>query len=228
MSTKKEMVKKDNARLSAKVDQLTNEEGALAFDEIRMPNIKRVKNSFINTITKEDLGKEVEIIVLKSEKYWIEFDEKLKVKRKSFDGKFWDDSEPLTEDDKWKQLCYRFTVLLTSQIPHKRIPMQMKFFNRDRKAGLDLNSTLVTLTQDINKPPYFFKANLYIESVVEKPYEWTETRFQGVSSLSDRSKIAFAHEVYTKIREAFDKGKVIENDAEAIDQQDQTEEINLD
>lgn len=101
---------------------------------------------FFDKVTGKSFGKEMEIIILKTDKSWAKFTDEKKLEARSEDGKYWDNGEELTLEEKWKCKSHVFTILLANQLDS--FPMLL-YFNGTGTAAADafLDLTAKTLNK---------------------------------------------------------------------------------
>lgn len=118
---------------------------------------------FYDSITKKNYGKEVEIIVLKHEKTWLKFSKKKKLIARSNDGKFWDNGEELSEDEKWSCFSHTFYILVGDDL--QPFPMSLSFKSTSKKEGDNLLTFLHKFAVSEKKPIFSWIIKLESEQV---------------------------------------------------------------
>jgi hypothetical protein len=119
---------------------------------------------FVDSVTGENFGKELDFIVLKKYVEWIAFkpkntDDTLKwaegeTMKRSTNGKTWSDGQSIDPDMAWKYEQYKYYVLVRGK---QSLPSVLSFKNTSKKAGKDLANLLFRFT-NINREPIYARS----------------------------------------------------------------------
>ena len=96
---------------------------------------------FVDRITEQNFGPEIEIIVLKRDKVWLKFGKEGDPNLRSEDGRFWDDGKPLSKEDEWKCACHNFYVLVRNHL--QELPNRLSFRGTAYREGDNLLNQIV-------------------------------------------------------------------------------------
>lgn len=119
---------------------------------------------FVDSVTGENFGKEINVIILKKFIEWIAFKPKNgtdtlqwndgESMKRSANGKTWSDGTEISDDVAWKYEQYKYYVLIKGQ---QGLPSVLSFKNTSKKAGKDLANLLFRFT-NLNKEPIFARS----------------------------------------------------------------------
>lgn len=106
---------------------------------------------YVDSVMKTLYGDTLDIIVIKHEKVWLQFNKKAFI-AKSIDGKTWSTGELLNEEEQWKNLNHVFYVLIKDDL--QQFPMALTFGGTSTKTGKELLNFLVRFGK-VNREPIF-------------------------------------------------------------------------
>ena len=126
---------------------------------------------FTDSVTKENFGKEVNIIILKKYVEWMTFRPKAQeavdrdaengviwadgeTMKRSRDGKSWADGVAIDKEIAWKYEQYKYYVLIQGV---NSLPSILSFKNTSKKAGKELANLLFRFT-NVNKEPIYARS----------------------------------------------------------------------
>lgn len=175
---------------------------------------------YVDSVTRANYGNKVDIIVLRQEKSWLFF-EKKKLKKKSEDGKFWDDGTALTEKEEWFNLYLTFYVLVRDDLQH--FPMFLSFSRTSYKQGKNLSNLIYRFSVSTNDPIYarYYTIGSGIEEGEEGKY-FVKTTAPGAYVSEDEFR--FAKEVYKRI-ENVNLEKEEKNSEQGTQEEEDTQDL---
>jgi len=173
---------------------------------------------FIDTVSMANYGNSVEIIVLTHQKEWLKFDDNFKLDKRSSDGKFWDDSEPLTKDEQWKNRSHKFCILIADDL--QPFPMFLSFMNTSYKGGNDLLNYIVRFAQANNEPVYARTYVLSSEKIEGKKGEYYTANIKPKGYVSKKETYLFAKEAADRIKNIDLSSSYVEPDENKSDDSD--------
>ena len=127
---------------------------------------------FVDSVTGENYGKEVNLIVLKKYMEWVAFKPKNsedtliwgegETMKRSVNGKTWMDGSEIDPYIAWKYEQYKYYVLVQGKVS---LPCVLSFKNTSKKAGKDLANLLFRFTNVAKEPIYARSYKLSSDSV---------------------------------------------------------------
>lgn len=210
-------------------EKFEDESTEFCANDIKMSQLKLLQKykegrgkpgEFIDSISFANYGSEVDIVVLKHQKLWVKFKNDLTLDKKSTDGKYWDDSAPLTEEEKWKNLSHKFYVLITVDL--QPFPVMVNFMNTSCKSGAELLNYIIRFSKANNEAIFSRVYTLSSKEIEDGTYNYQVMKIQPKSYVQDEKTYKFAKEVYEKIKnitfiEPEDNSEVVESDTPEMD-----------
>jgi hypothetical protein len=159
------------------------------------------KGHFYDSITLDDYGTNVEVIVLHRDVSWSKFDKNGVMEGRSDDGKFWEDGTELTDDEKYKKRFQNFYVLIRQAL--SPVPVILSFSGIQSKNGRNFSNLINKIGQSDNLPmhsrSYIISTNYdgsnYIKHanpgtfLNKEEYEVASAAFRNINELVKRKPV---------------------------------------
>lgn len=121
---------------------------------------------FVDSVTKENHGNEVSVVVVKMEEQWRTFTDKNQLERISNDGVFWDNGTPVEGDDKWNKHHIDFFVLLLDEEGNLKseLPLIISLAKTSFKAGKNWHTQIAKFVMANREPIFGRSYTVYTET----------------------------------------------------------------
>ena len=167
---------------------------------------------FYNSVTLENYGPEIDIIIIDQSKTWIKFSKELELVGTSMDGLYWNDGSQLGVDqvsglpESLTCLSYHYFIILKNKM--EAIPLIFTTRNTANQAGKALNSMLKRFVFQNNEPIFgrSYKATSVV--TVGKNNEYHLLKVNLNPGFLSSSEVDFAAKVYDMVNR-LDKKELI-------------------
>lgn len=149
---------------------------------------------FYDSATGLNLGKEVKITVCSIlPQVWRKFNDAFKLEATSNDGRVWDNGEPLTEEEKWKNAFIDMFVYLNDQASD--LPMILSFKGTSFRTGKKLATTIAKFMSSGDEPIFARNYTLHSEEEKKGTKSYCVSRYKINSGFNDELVAKKASEI---------------------------------